>query len=47
MASKKGIALTITILAAITGASFLLWMIPQENETTFVMYLITKNILTE
>lgn len=37
MASKKGIATTIIILAAITGASFLLWVIPQENETTFVV----------
>ena len=37
MASKKGIITTVIILAAITGASFLLWMIPQENETTFVI----------
>lgn len=37
MASKKGVAVTIIILAAITGASFLLWIIPQENETTFVV----------
>ena len=37
MASKKGIAVTIVILASITGASFLLWMIPQDNETTFVV----------
>ena len=37
MASKKGVAITIIILAAITGASFLLWIIPQENETTFVV----------
>ncbi len=37
MASKKGIVVTITILVAITGASFLLWMIPQNNETTFVV----------
>ncbi|MDH3203263.1 MAG: hypothetical protein OEL81_01130 [Nitrosopumilus sp.] len=37
MASKKGIAITAIILAAITGASFLLWMIPQDNETTFVV----------
>lgn len=37
MASKKGIAVTVIILAAITGASFLLWMIPQEKETTFVI----------
>ncbi|MGB0855786.1 MAG: hypothetical protein ACPGQP_01995 [Nitrosopumilus sp.] len=37
MASKKGIALTVIILGAITGASFLLWIIPQENEATFVV----------
>ena len=37
MASKKGVAITIIILAAITGASFLLWIIPQENKTTFVV----------
>lgn len=37
MASKKGIAVTIIILAAITGASFLLWMVPQDKETTFVV----------
>lgn len=37
MASKKGLAITIVILASITGASFLLWMIPQDNETTFVV----------
>ena len=37
MASKKGIAITAIILAAITGASFLLWIIPQENDTTFIV----------
>ena len=37
MASKKGIAVTTIILAAITGASFLLWVIPQENESTFIV----------
>jgi len=37
MASKKGIGITVIILAAITGASFLLWVIPQENDTTFVV----------
>ena len=37
MTSKKGIVVTIIILVAITGASFLLWMIPQNNETTFVV----------
>jgi len=37
MASKKGIAITAIILAAITSASFLLWVIPQENDTTFIV----------
>ena len=37
MASKKGIGITVVILAAITGASFLLWVIPQENDTTFIV----------
>ena len=37
MASKKGIAVTAIILALITGASFLLWVIPQENNTTFIV----------
>ena len=37
MASKKGIAITAIILAAITGASFLLCVIPQENDTTFIV----------
>ncbi len=37
MASKKGIAVTGIILAAITGASFSLWIIPQDVETTFVV----------
>jgi 3-dehydroquinate synthase class II len=37
MASKKGIMITAIILSAITGASFLLWVIPQENDTTFIV----------
>ena len=37
MASKKGIVITVIILAAITGASFVLWVIPQENDTTFIV----------
>lgn len=37
MASKKGIATTAIILAAITGASFLLWIVPQDVKTTFVV----------
>ena len=37
MASKKGIVITIIILAAITGASFLFWAIPQESPTSLVV----------
>ena len=37
MASKKGIALTIGILAVITIASFIFWLIPENNEMTFVI----------
>ena len=37
MASKKGIAVTIIILAAITGVSFLFWLVPQENQMSVVI----------
>ena len=37
MASKKGKIVTVIILAVITGASFLLWMVPENSETTFVV----------
>ena len=37
MASKKGIVVTAIILAVITGVSFLVWLIPQNYETTFVV----------
>ncbi len=37
MASKKGIVITVIILAVITGVSFLSWVVPQNNETTFVI----------
>lgn len=37
MASKKGIIITIIILASITAASFLLWIVPQENPTSLVV----------
>ena len=50
MGLKKGSIVTIIILIAIAGASFLVWEIPQNNETTFVVsnyknYLdSTKNV---
>jgi len=37
MTSKKGIAITVIILASITAASFLLWIVPQENNSTFIV----------
>ena len=37
MASKKGIAITVIILVIITGVSFLSWIVPQDNQTTFVI----------
>ena len=35
MASKKGILITIIILGAITAGSFLLWVVPQDNQISF------------
>ncbi len=37
MASKKGIIVTGIILVAITAASFLFWIIPQENPSTLIV----------
>ena len=37
LASKKGIAVTAGIAAAIIGASFLIWLIPQSSPGTFIM----------
>ena len=37
MASKKGIIVTAIILVAITGASFVFWVVPQETGSTFVV----------
>lgn len=37
MASRKGIVVTIIILAAITGGSFLFWIIPQETQMSIVV----------
>ena len=37
MASKKGITVTIIILAAITATSFLFWVVPQESPSTLVV----------
>ena len=37
MASKKGVALTVGILIAIAGASFIFWAVPQQTSMTFVV----------
>jgi len=37
MASKKGITVTIMILAVITAGSFLFWLIPQETQISLVI----------
>ncbi len=37
MATKKGIVITGVILAAITAASFLVWLIPQNIETKIII----------
>lgn len=37
MASKKGMIATGVILAVVTAASFLIWLVPQENDSTFVI----------
>ena len=44
MATKKGIILTIGILIAITASSFLVWLIPQTNEPTFVVSDFESNL---
>ena len=36
MASKKGIIITIAILTAISGASFVIWFLPQNNGSLVV-----------
>ena len=37
MASKKGIVITVIILAAITGASFMIWQLPTDLSMTVVV----------
>ena len=37
MATKKGIAVTVVILVAITAASFLVWLIPQNIENKIIV----------
>ncbi len=44
MASKKGIALTAGILIAITGISFVVWFIPENNQVSFVVSDFESNL---
>ena len=37
MVSKKGIIITAIILVAISSASFLVWLVPQNVETSFII----------
>ena len=37
MVSKKGIIITISMLVAITSASFLIWFLPENNEIKFIV----------
>jgi hypothetical protein len=37
LTSKKGIIITVTILAAIFAASFVVWLVPQNIETDFII----------
>ena len=37
MATKRGVVITVVILAAITAASFLVWLIPQNIETEIII----------
>ncbi len=44
MASKKGIVLTAGILIAITGISFVVWFIPENNQVSFVVSDFESNL---
>jgi hypothetical protein len=45
MASKKGIVITIAILAIISGASFVVWILPQNHGGSSVVVTDYKNEL--
>jgi hypothetical protein len=44
LASKKGITLTAGILIAITGVSFVVWFIPENNQVSFVVSDFESNL---
>ncbi len=45
MASKKGIIITVIILVAITGASFMIWQLPTDLSMTVVVSDFESHIL--
>ena len=47
MASKKGIAITVAIVAAIVGASFLIWLIPQSNPGSLITPRADSEIISD
>lgn len=47
MASKKGIAITAAILAAIVGASFLIWLVPQSNPGSLITPRTDSEIISD
>lgn len=47
MASKKGIALTVGIAAAIIGSSFLIWYIPQSSPGAFGPPLTDSEVIAD
>lgn len=47
MASRKGIAITAAIVAAIVGASFLIWFIPQSNPGSLITPRADSEIISD
>ncbi|HEY8140482.1 MAG TPA: hypothetical protein VIE86_05305 [Nitrososphaera sp.] len=47
MASRKGIAITAAIVAAIVGASFLIWFIPQSNPGSLITPRSDSEIISD
>jgi hypothetical protein len=47
LGSKRGIALTVGILAAIIGSSFLIWYIPQSSPGTFELPRTDEVIISD
>ena len=44
MASKKGIGITVAILVGIAGASFLVYLIPEDTTMKFVVSDFEKHL---